>query len=88
VRGTREPSGRICRAAPNVFFLATKEERMALGFSLLLAAAGAVLIWAVDRSVQGIELRTIGWILLAVGAVGIVVSLLVAGTRGRRDAPA
>jgi hypothetical protein len=61
---------------------------MALGFSLLLAAAGAVLIWAVDRSVQGIELRTIGWILLAVGAVGIVVSLLVAGTRGRRDAPA
>jgi hypothetical protein len=61
---------------------------MALGFSLLLAAAGAVLIWAVDRSVQGIELGTIGWILLAVGAVGIVVSLLVAGTRGRRDAPA
>jgi len=61
---------------------------MALGFSLLLAAAGAVLIWAVDRSVQGIELRTIGWILLAVGAVGIVVSLLVTGTRGRRDAPA
>jgi len=61
---------------------------MALGFSLLLAAAGAVLIWAVDRSVQGIELRTIGWILLAVGVVGIVVSLLVAGTRGRRDAPA
>ena len=60
---------------------------MALGFSLLLAAAGAVLIWAVDRSVQGIELRTIGWILLAVGAVGIVVSLLVAGTRGPRDAP-
>lgn len=61
---------------------------MALGFSLLLAAAGAVLIWAVDRSVQGIELRTIGWILLAVGAVGVVLSLLVAGTRGRRDAPA
>jgi hypothetical protein len=61
---------------------------MALGFSLLLAAAGAVLIWAVDRSVQGVELRTIGWILLAVGAVGVVLSLLVAGTRGRRDAPA
>ena len=61
---------------------------MALGFSLLLAAAGAVLIWAVDLSVQGVELRTIGWILLAVGAVGALLSLLVAGTRSRHDAPA
>ena len=60
---------------------------MALGLSLLLAAAGAVLIWAVNRSVQGVELRTIGWILLVVGAVGVVLSLLVAASRSRRDVP-
>jgi hypothetical protein len=49
---------------------------MGIGTSLLLIAVGAILIWAVDVTVSGIELITIGWILLVVGAIGAVLSLI------------
>jgi hypothetical protein len=48
---------------------------MGLSFSLLLSAAGAILIWAVDATVSGINVHTIGVILLIVGIIGFVVSL-------------
>ena len=48
---------------------------MGLSFSLLLGAAGAVLIWAVNATVSGINIHTIGIILLIVGVIGFVVSL-------------
>ncbi|MBD0348748.1 MAG: hypothetical protein ICV59_06315 [Thermoleophilia bacterium] len=57
--------------------------------SLLLAAAGAILIWAVDVSVGGVDLLVVGWILLAVGALGLLLSLVFwsswGGFGGRRD---
>jgi hypothetical protein len=49
---------------------------MGIGVSLLLVAAGAILVWAVDVTVSGVELVTIGWILLIVGAVGVLLSLI------------
>jgi hypothetical protein len=49
---------------------------MGIGVSLLLAAAGAILIWAVDAEVSGVDLTTVGVILLIVGAVGAVLSLV------------
>jgi Domain of unknown function (DUF6458) len=49
---------------------------MGMGVSLLLVAAGAILIWAVNATVSGVELTTIGWILLIVGAVGALLSLI------------
>ncbi len=49
---------------------------MGIGVSLLLIAVGAILIWAVDVSVSGLELTTVGWILLIVGAIGILLSLI------------
>lgn len=49
---------------------------MGIGVSLLLIAVGAILIWAVDVSVSGLELKTIGWILLIVGAVGALLSMI------------
>jgi hypothetical protein len=49
---------------------------MGLGVSLILVAAGAILVWAVDATVSGVELTTIGWILLIVGAVGALLSLV------------
>lgn len=49
---------------------------MGLGISLLLIAAGAILVWAVDATVQGVNLVTVGWILLVVGAVGALASLI------------
>ena len=48
---------------------------MGISVSLLLAAAGAVLIWAVDASVSGLNIHTIGVILLVVGVIGFVTSL-------------
>ncbi len=49
---------------------------MGITVSLLLAAAGAILIWAVEVSVAGIDLVLVGWILLAVGALGLLLSLV------------
>jgi hypothetical protein len=49
---------------------------MGIGVSLLLIAVGAILIWAVDVSVSGVELVTVGWILLIVGAIGALLSMI------------
>jgi beta-lactamase regulating signal transducer with metallopeptidase domain len=49
---------------------------MGISVSLILAAAGAVLAWAVNADVSGIEVQTIGFILLVVGIVGVLLSLV------------
>lgn len=48
---------------------------MGISVSLLLAAGGAVLIWAVDATVSGLNIHTVGVILLIVGVVGLMISL-------------
>lgn len=59
---------------------------MGIGVGIFLIALGAILKFAVNVSVSGIELRTIGVILMVVGAVGILLSLLFAATwRDRAD---
>ena len=57
---------------------------MGMGVSLLLVAAGAILVWAVNATVSGVELTTVGWILLIVGAIGALLSLMVELGRVRR----
>ena len=49
---------------------------MGLGVGLILAAVGAVLAFAVDTTVSGVNIHTVGWILLIVGIVGILLSLV------------
>lgn len=49
---------------------------MEYGASIFFLAAGVVLRWTVNATVQGVELQTIGVILMAVGAVGLLFSLL------------
>jgi hypothetical protein len=49
---------------------------MGLGVGLLLAAVGAVLAFAVNTTVSGVDIHTIGWILLIVGIVGILLSMI------------
>ncbi len=49
--------------------------RMRLGTSLVLIAIGAVLRWAVTATTTGVNIHTVGVILMIVGAVGFVVSL-------------
>jgi Domain of unknown function (DUF6458) len=61
---------------------------MGMGVSLLLIAAGAILVWAVDVTVSGLELVTVGWILLAVGAAGALLSLIFWSSWGGVGGPA
>jgi Domain of unknown function (DUF6458) len=49
---------------------------MGIGVSIILIAAGAILTWAVNASVSGLELQTIGVILMVVGALGLLMSLI------------
>jgi hypothetical protein len=55
---------------------------MGIGMSLFLIALGAILIWAVNITVAGISLTTVGWILLIVGAIGALLSLVFWSTWG------
>jgi uncharacterized protein DUF6458 len=49
---------------------------MGIGVSLILIAAGAILTWAVNATVSGVDLNTIGVILMVVGIIGLVLSLI------------
>lgn len=49
---------------------------MGFGLSLILIAAGAILAWAVNASSSTFDIATIGYILLGVGAAGLVLSLV------------
>jgi hypothetical protein len=48
---------------------------MALGTSLFLIAVGAILRYAVSDSLEGIDVPTIGLILMVVGIIGLLISL-------------
>ena len=49
---------------------------MGIGASLILIALGAILAFAVNAEVSGMDVQTIGWILLVVGIVGALLSML------------
>lgn len=49
---------------------------MGFGTSLFLIAVGAVLTFAVEVQVQGLNLDAIGVILMIVGAIGLIASLV------------
>jgi hypothetical protein len=48
-----------------------------IGTSIFLIAAGAILRYAVTVTVSGVELQTVGLILMIVGIIGLVISLAV-----------
>ena len=93
------PAGRRRAALTSVYpFVLRKARRtnvfdegvdMGIGVSLILIAAGAILTWAVEATVSGVNIHTVGVILMVVGVVGLVISLVFwsswgAGAPGRR----
>jgi L-cystine uptake protein TcyP (sodium:dicarboxylate symporter family) len=56
---------------------------MGVGPSIFLIAVGAILRFAVTARVSGIELATVGTILIVVGIVGLLLSLLWGMQAGR-----
>ena len=49
---------------------------MGIALSLLLIAAGAILTWAVSADVSGVDIQTVGVILMVVGIVGAILSVV------------
>lgn len=49
---------------------------MGIGVSVFLIAVGAILAFAVDMTAEGVDLDTVGVILMIVGAIGLLASLL------------
>ncbi|HEX3706957.1 MAG TPA: DUF6458 family protein [Mycobacteriales bacterium] len=56
---------------------------MGIGGGLFLVAVGAVLTWGVNATVSGMNIHTIGIILMIVGAVGVMLDLLLFAPRRR-----
>jgi hypothetical protein len=56
---------------------------MGIGTSLFLVAVGAILYFAVNADVSGLEISTIGLILMIVGVIGLVISLFFLGSLRR-----
>lgn len=49
---------------------------MGIGVSIILIAVGAVLAWAVHATSSSFDVNTVGYILLAVGIAGLLLSLM------------
>lgn len=49
---------------------------MSIGAGIFLLIVGAVLAFAVEVQVSGIDLKLVGYILMAAGAVGLILGLV------------
>ena len=64
---------------------------MGISLSIFLIAIGAILAWAVNAEVSGIDIQVAGIILVVVGVIGFIASLVFWsswGGFGNRDAAA
>jgi hypothetical protein len=60
---------------------------MTVGGALFLIAVGAILYFAVTAEVAGIEIQTVGLILMIVGALGLALGLFISMQRRGPGAP-
>ena len=58
---------------------------MGIGTSLFLIAVGAILRYAVSDSISGVDVPTVGLILLIVGVIGLLISLFMMFAYNRRE---
>jgi hypothetical protein len=59
---------------------------MGIGTSIFLIAVGAILYFAVNADVSGLEISTVGLILMICGVLGLVITLfLMRGGSAPRD---
>jgi hypothetical protein len=59
---------------------------MTIGASIFLIAVGAILKYAVTATLSGVNIQTIGVILMVAGVVGLLIGLfLLASGRSRAD---
>jgi hypothetical protein len=65
-----------------------KGPHMTVGGSIFLIAVGAILRYAVTDSISGIDLATIGLILMIAGIVGLLIGLFMYASARRTAYPA
>jgi Domain of unknown function (DUF6458) len=58
-----------------------------VGAALFLIAVGAILNFAVTAELAGIDLQTVGVILMVTGAIGLVIGIVLIAMDRRRGAP-
>ncbi len=61
---------------------------MGIGASIFLIALGAILAFALNVDLGGIDMNVIGWILMIVGVLGLIMTTLIWGRRRTVVAPA
>ena len=49
---------------------------MSIGLGIFLLVVGAILVWALDLTVTGINLQLVGYILLAAGALVTILGIV------------
>ena len=52
---------------------------MGIGVSIFLLAIGAILTFAVNASISGLDINVVGIILMISGAIGLLLTMLVFG---------
>jgi hypothetical protein len=57
---------------------------MGIGFSIFLLAVGAILAFAVNATVAGLDISVVGWILMGAGVIGLILTMVVLAPRRRR----
>jgi hypothetical protein len=55
-----------------------------IGTSIFLIAVGAILYFAVNADISGLEISTVGLILMIVGILGLIISLYLMTVASRR----
>ncbi len=61
---------------------------MGIGTSIFMIAVGAILYFAVNVDISGLELSTVGLILMILGIVGLVISFFMMSQASRRGVAA
>lgn len=56
---------------------------MGIGASIFLIVVGAILTFALDVRVGGVDIDMVGWILMAGGVIGLIFTAFIWGPRNR-----
>ena len=56
---------------------------MGIGGSIFLLALGAILAFAVNAHISGLDINVVGWVLMAAGLIGLILTLWYWNSRRR-----
>lgn len=56
---------------------------MGIGASIFLIALGAILAFAIEYDLAGVDIAVVGWILMIAGLIGLIMTAFIWGPRRR-----